>query len=63
MSMGTCKVCGAWTVMEADTCHSCGFSPHGRKRSPIYVGAAIVLAACFVIIAIAGAMRAILGAK
>ncbi|MEO0853764.1 MAG: hypothetical protein AAFY15_09725 [Cyanobacteria bacterium J06648_11] len=61
MSMGTCKVCGAWTVMEADTCHSCGFSPQGRKRSPIYTWAALLLASLFVMALVGGAWRSIRG--
>ncbi|MEO1132911.1 MAG: hypothetical protein AAFX40_09430 [Cyanobacteria bacterium J06639_1] len=59
MSMGTCKVCGAWTVMEADTCHSCGFSPQGRKRSPIYTWTALILAATFALALVSGAWHSI----
>ncbi len=44
MALEPCKVCGSLTSMEVDYCPHCGYPPTGRKRSPIFIWTARILA-------------------
>lgn len=48
MSLVPCNVCGTLNSEEAEICLSCEYPIHGRKRSPIFQWAAVLLFLLFI---------------
>ena len=59
MALEPCRVCGTLNSKNADVCLSCGHPINGRRRSPVYQWAAIILLLSMVSLIITGIVDAI----